>query len=74
MEETPQSGYQLGSWTVTKLKDELRNRNLSPMGNKNELIARLEKSDHESSTPCGRRVASPNRTRYSINDNLYGKS
>ncbi|PJF18097.1 hypothetical protein PSACC_02082 [Paramicrosporidium saccamoebae] len=45
MSGTPQSQYQMGAWTVTKLKDELRNRNLSPMGKKSELIARLEEAE-----------------------------
>lgn len=47
MPETPQSHYQLGTWTVTKLKDELRSRNLSPAGSKTELIARLEHNDSQ---------------------------
>lgn len=42
---SPQSRYRQGTWTVTKLKEELRNRNLSPAGTKTELIDRLERAD-----------------------------
>ena len=37
--------YRHGTWTVTKLKEELRSRNLSPAGNKLDLIDRLERDD-----------------------------
>lgn len=53
---SPQSRYRQGTWTVTKLKEELRNRNLSPAGNKTELIDRLERADRTgSATPKDRR-------------------
>ena len=67
MPETPQSRYQLGSWTVTRLKDELRSRNLSPMGNKDQLIARLEHDDDHppgTASPRGRRSTATNGSQY----------
>lgn len=38
----PGTQYQMGDWTVTKLKKELRYRNLSPVGKKRDLLNRLE--------------------------------
>lgn len=45
-EESPakSSPYRMGNWTVTMLKDELRNRQLPITGKKAELIDRLENS------------------------------
>jgi hypothetical protein len=40
----PSSPYRQGSWTVTMLKDELRNRQLPITGKKSDLIDRLESS------------------------------
>lgn len=46
-QESPPPGtqYKMGDWTVTKLKKELRYRNLSPIGKKNELLNRLAIDD-----------------------------
>lgn len=45
------SPYRMGNWTVTMLKDELRNRQLPISGNKAELIDRLENSPVKSVVP-----------------------
>ena len=65
----PQSRYRQGTWTVTKLKEELRNRNLSPVGKKTELIDRLERADQTgSATPKGKKGRQP---KYIIIDHMY---
>jgi hypothetical protein len=55
METPPPPGtpYRVGNWTVTQLKEELKNRNLSPAGKKLELIERLERFERDttSATP-----------------------
>lgn len=50
MPDTPPSTYKMGSWTVTRLRDELRSRNLSPVGNKPQLVERLAHANSESGT------------------------
>lgn len=49
----PSSPYRVGNWTITQLKEELKQRNLSPAGRKQELIERLERfeDDHQMATP-----------------------
>lgn len=57
---TSASPYRLGNWTITQLKEELKQRNLSPAGKKQELIERLERYEHDAAlaTPRhGRRSA-----------------
>lgn len=44
-EEPPASPYRVGPWTVRRLKDELRSKQLPVTGNKDELIKRLELAD-----------------------------
>ncbi len=44
MPDPQPSQYRKGSWTVTRLKDELTKKSLSPVGNKQALIERLEHS------------------------------
>lgn len=66
MPETPQSHYRVGSWTVTKLKDELRSRNLSPVGNKSELIERLERSHNTESVTPKRGRGRPAESKYQV--------
>jgi len=56
--EAAQSPYRQGNWTVIKLKEELRKRDLSPVGNKDSLIGRLEKDDRtQIATPIKKRRA-----------------
>lgn len=62
MPNTPETRYRFGTWTVTKLKDELRNRNLSPVGKKTELIERLERADEIGTSPS-KRVTNTHRGR-----------
>lgn len=67
MDTTPQqsqpSPYRVGNWTITQLKEELKQKNLSPAGRKQELIDRLERyeSDAQLATPRRRRARSPTR-------------
>ena len=69
MPETPSSPYRVGNWTVTKLKNELKDRNLSPMGKKVELIARLERHDSEGGgTPSRRRGRPAKSDQFSESD------
>lgn len=69
MDKTPPpaaSPYRVGNWTITQLKEELKQRNLSPAGRKQELIDRLERYelDNELATPRhARRNRSPSRGR-----------
>lgn len=49
--EGPQSPYRKGNWTVTMLKEELKQRNLTLAGKKAELIERLEGDDVKRSSP-----------------------
>lgn len=44
-QEVPPSPYRVGNWTVTKLKEELKQRSLSSTGRKLDLIERLEEAD-----------------------------
>lgn len=39
------SPYRMGRWTVTRLKEELKNRSASIKGSKEQLIERLEELD-----------------------------
>lgn len=50
---TASSPYRQGNWTITQLKEELKQRNLSPAGKKQELIDRLERyeKDQQTATP-----------------------
>ncbi len=58
----PSSPYRVGNWTITQLKEELKQRNLSPAGRKQELIERLERFElGNQTTPRRRRAQSPDR-------------
>lgn len=65
--ESPQS-----SWTITKLQKELRQRNLSPVGRKAELVERLkvavkEHGQSESSSSSNSLTSSPSKNRSTRN-------
>ena len=44
-QNVPTSPYRVGNWTVTRLKEELKQRNLNLVGRKIDLIERLEQAD-----------------------------
>lgn len=62
----PASPYRVGNWTITQLKEELKQRNLSPAGKKQDLIERLERYEEaaDTATPRRRRARSPTRYSY----------
>lgn len=59
------SPYRLGNWTITQLKEELKQRNLSPAGKKQELIERLERFEQDKMT------ATPRYSRKSVGVDKY---
>ena len=69
----PPSPYRVGNWTVTKLKEELKQRNLVSYGRKLDLIERLEESDRTPVVAASGRRASRAAESSEVDDDVVQK-